>query len=229
MSGDDEILRGLYEHTLAGRPAEVRALTEAGLARGIAPLDLLFGGLLPALREVGRRFELREYFVPEMLVSAKALQGALALLRPLLAETAARPVGKIVMLTVKGDLHDIGKNLCTIMLEGAGFTVVDLGTNVPAEAVVAAVREHRPALLGFSAFLTTTMAMFKVNLDALSRAGLRDQVRVLVGGAPVNAEFARAVGADGYAPDANSTVRLALELLAETGHDVETAPERAVP
>jgi 5-methyltetrahydrofolate--homocysteine methyltransferase len=133
------------------------------------------------------------------------------------------------MLTVRGDLHDIGKNLCNIMLEGAGFTVVDLGTNVPAEAVVAAVREHRPALLGFSAFLTTTMAMFKVNLDALARAGLRDRVRVLVGGAPVNAEFARAVGADGYAPDANSTVRLALELLAETGHEVEAAPEGAVP
>jgi len=229
MSVDDEILRGLYEHTLRGHAAEVRALTEQGIARGIPPLDLLFRGLLPALQEVGRRFELREYFVPEMLVSAKALQGALALLRPLLAETGATPTGKIVMATVKGDLHDIGKNLCNIMLEGAGFTVVDLGTNVPAEAVVAAVREHRPPLVGFSAFLTTTMSMFKVNLDALARAGLRDQVRVLVGGAPVTPEFARAIGADGYAPDANSTVRLARQLLAEVRPEVETAPEGALP
>lgn len=178
--------------------------------------DLLFGSLLSALQEVGRRFETREYFVPEMLVAARAMQAGLAVLRPHLAGTGARPVGTIVMATVKGDLHDIGKNLCNIMLEGVGFTVIDLGTNVSAEAVVAAVRQYRPALVGLSAFLTTTMPMFKVNLDVLARADLRDQVKVLVGGAPVTSEYAEQIGADGYAPDANSTARLATRLVSES-------------
>jgi len=225
----DEIKRGLYDHTLAGRAREVKALTEEGIALGIPALDLLFGALMPALQEVGRRFESGEYFVPEMLVSAKAMQGGLALLRPLLAESDARGLGTVLMLTVKGDLHDIGKNLCGIMLEGAGFTVVDLGTNVSADRLVEAVRQHRPVIVGFSAFLTTTLAMFKTNLEALAREGLRDTVKVMVGGAPVSREYADQVGADGYAPDASATVRLAKGWLAARGGGVRDAGGAPAP
>lgn len=227
MSREDEIKQGLYEHTLVGHAKEVKALTEEGISLGMKPLDLLFGALIPSLQEVGRRFEVGDYFVPEMLVAAKAMQGALNLLRPLLAQTGAKPLGTIVILTVKGDLHDIGKNLCNIMLEGAGFTVVDLGTNVPAEKVVAAVQQHEPVLVGFSAFLTTTMPMFKVNMEALAAAGLRDKVKVLVGGAPVTQEYATKVGADGYAPDASATVRLAKRLMEEMGYDTTGGAEAA--
>ena len=219
MSREAEILRGLFEHTLGGDAPEVRALTEEGLRLGMAPLVLLDEGLLPALEEVGRRFERRDFFVPEMLVAAKAMLGALAVLRPLLSQTGAKPVATIVMATVRGDLHDIGKNLCNIMLDGAGFNVIDLGTNVSADAVVAAVREHEPPLVGLSAFLTTTMPMFKVTIDALGHAGLRDRVHVLVGGAPVTAEYAERIGADGYAPHANSLVRLAKQLVEGAGPD----------
>ncbi len=231
-SREEEIRRGLFEHTLAGHAPEVKALTEEGIARGMDPVDLLFGALMPALEEVGRRFERGEYFVPEMLVSAKAMQAGMVLLRPLLARTGAKPLGTVVMLTVRGDLHDIGKNLCNIMLEGSGFTVVDLGTNVSAEAMVAAVRQHRPPVVGFSAFLTTTMPMLKANLDALAREGLRDAVKVMVGGAPVTREYAEKIGADGYAPDANATVRLARRWIAELDHDggrAGEAPTAATP
>ncbi len=158
---------------------------------------------------MGRRFEIGEYFVPEMLIAAKAMHEALKLLRPLLAQTGAKPIGKVVIATVKGDLHDIGKNLCIMMLEGAGLEVVDLGVNTPPVKIVAAVRDRQPQIVGFSAFLTTTMPMFKVNLDALRQAGLRDQVKVIVGGAPVTQEYADRVGADGYGATASATVRLA--------------------
>ena len=127
-----------------GRAKEVKALTEEGIALGMEPLDMLFGALIPSLQEVGRRFEIGDYFVPEMLVSAKAMQGALNLLRPLMVQSGIKPMGTVMMLTVKGDLHDIGKNLCNIMLEGAGFTVVDLGVNVSTDKVVAAVKQHQP-------------------------------------------------------------------------------------
>lgn len=227
MSREDEIKQGLYEHTLVGHAKDVKALTEEGIALGMKPLDMLFGALIPSLQEVGRRFEVGDYFVPEMLVAAKAMQGALNLLRPLLAQTGAKPVGTVVMLTVKGDLHDIGKNLCNIMLEGAGFVVVDLGVNVPVDKVVTAIKQHQPPLVGFSAFLTTTMPMFKVNMEALAKEGLRDKVKVMVGGAPVTQEYADKVGADGYAPDASATVRLAKRLLAEAGHDVSESGEAA--
>lgn len=232
MSREEEIRRALFEHTLGGHAPEVKALTEEGIARGMDPVDLLFGGLMPALEEVGRRFERGDYFVPEMLVSAKAMQAGMAILRPLLARTGAKPLATVVMLTVRGDLHDIGKNLCNIMLEGAGFTVVDLGTNVPAEKMLAAVREHRPPIVGFSAFLTTTMPMLKANLDALAREGLRERVKVMVGGAPVTQEYAEKIGADGYAPDANATVRLARRWMEELGHEAsqaDGAPAAAAP
>jgi methanogenic corrinoid protein MtbC1 len=217
MLSREEILKGLYEHTIPGHAAQVKELTQAGIDLGLDPKEMLYGvngmGLIPALREVGARFERGEFFVPEMLIAARAMQGAMTLLRPLLAKQGTKPIGTVVMLTVKGDMHDIGKNLCDMMLEGAGFRVIDLGVNVPPEKLVAAVQEHNPQLVGFSAFLTTTMPMFKVNLQALAQAGLRDKVKVMVGGAPVTEEYARKVGADGYAPDASSTVRKAKELL----------------
>ncbi len=227
MSREAEILEGLYEHTMVGDAADVKALTQEGVALGMDPVTILFDGLIPSLQEVGRLFEIGEYFVPEMLVAARAMQGAMAILRPLMVDKGAKPLGKVVMLTVKGDVHDIGKNLCNIMLEGEGFEVVDLGVNVKPETIVAAVQAHRPQLLGFSAFLTTTMPFFKSNMAALTEAGLRDKVRIMVGGAPVTQEFADQMGADGYAKDASSCVRLAKRLMAEMGYEVD--PYQANP
>ena len=212
---NEEILQGLFDDTLVGNAPSVKALTEEGLAQGMDPETLLYDALIPSLEEVGARFERGDFFVPEMLIAARAMQGALDILRPLLAETGAKPIGTFVMGTVKGDVHDIGKNLVNIMLEGAGFTVWDLGVNVPPEKFVEQVAEHEPDIVGFSAFLTTTMPMFKANINALEKAGLRDKVIVMVGGAPVTQEYANVVGADGYAADASTAVRLAKELIAK--------------
>jgi methylmalonyl-CoA mutase cobalamin-binding domain/chain len=209
----DDILKGLYEQTLTGNAPAVLKLTHAGLAAGLAPETMLFDALIPSLEEVGARFERGDFFVPEMLIAGRAMAGALDVLRPLLAETGVESVGTFLMGTVKGDVHDIGKNLVNIMLEGAGFTVIDLGVQVAPEKFVEAVREHRPDIVGFSAFLTTTMPMFKANINALTKAGLRDEVIVMVGGAPVTQEYADAVGADGYAADASTAVKRAKELL----------------
>jgi methylmalonyl-CoA mutase cobalamin-binding domain/chain len=211
---DEEILRALYDETLVGNGPRVLELTEQGLDAGMAPETMLFEALIPSLEEVGARFERGDFFVPEMLIAGRAMAGALDRLRPLLAETGAQTVGTFLMSTVKGDVHDIGKNLVNIMLEGAGFHVIDLGVQVSPEKVVAAVQEHNPDIVGFSAFLTTTMPMFKANINALQKAGLRDQVIVMVGGAPVTQEYADAVGADGYAADASTAVRLAKQLIA---------------
>jgi len=208
-----EILQGLYDDTLVGNAPSVRELTEQGLAEGMDPETLLYDALIPSLEEVGARFERGDFFVPEMLIAARAMQGALDILRPLLAETGAKPIGTFVMGTVKGDVHDIGKNLVNIMLEGAGFTVFDLGVNVAPEKFVEQIQEHEPDIVGFSAFLTTTMPMFKANINAIEKAGLREKVIVMVGGAPVTKEYADAVGADGYAADASTAVRLAKELI----------------
>jgi corrinoid protein of di/trimethylamine methyltransferase len=209
----EEILTALYEDTLVGNAPAVKENVEKGLEDGLEPERMLFDALIPSLEEVGARFERGDYFVPEMLIAARAMQGALDILRPLLAETGARQVGTYVMGTVKGDVHDIGKNLVNIMLEGAGFTVHDLGVNVAPEKFVEQVQEHKPDIVGFSAFLTTTMPMFKANINALEKAGIRDQVIVMVGGAPVTQEYADAVGADGYAADASTAVRLAKDLI----------------
>jgi len=209
----DEILQGLYDNTLIGNAPEVKDLTNQGLAEGMDPESMLYDALIPSLEEVGARFERGDFFVPEMLIAARAMQGALDILRPLLAETGAKPIGTFVMGTVKGDVHDIGKNLVNIMLEGAGFTVHDLGVNVAPEKFVEEVQKHEPDIVGFSAFLTTTMPMFKANINALQKAGLRDRVIVMVGGAPVTKEYADAVGADGYAADASTAVRLAKALI----------------
>jgi len=205
----EEILQMLFEETLVGNAPAVKDGVNQGLEDGMEPERMLFEALIPSLEEVGARFERGDYFVPEMLIAARAMQGALDILRPLLADSDASRVGTFLMGTVKGDVHDIGKNLCNIMLEGAGFTVIDLGVNVPPEKFVAQIEEHNPDIVGFSAFLTTTMPMFKANINALEKAGLREKVIVMVGGAPVTQEYANAVGADGYSADASSAVKMA--------------------
>jgi 5-methyltetrahydrofolate--homocysteine methyltransferase len=173
---------------------------------------ILKDGLIKAMAEVGRLFEENEYFVPEMLVSARAMQSGLNLLKPLLAASGAEPAGRVVIGTVKGDLHDIGKNLVAMMLEGAGFEVIDLGTDVSPEKFVKAVVDNKASIIGMSALLTTTMPSMSNTIKALEEAGIRDQVKVMIGGAPVTDGFAKQVGADGYSPDASSAVRLAKSL-----------------
>ncbi len=209
----EEIMQGLYDNTLWGKAPPVVEFTKEGLELGLTPTEMLFQALIPALEEVGRRFEIGEFFVPEMLIAARAMQGAMNILKPLMVETGIPTIGKFVMLTVKGDMHDIGKNLCDIMLEGAGFNVIDLGVNVSPATIVKTVEEHQPELVGFSAFLTTTMPMFKTNIQALEEAGLRDKVKVMAGGAPVTPEYAEKSGADGYAKDASQIVRVAKKLI----------------
>ena len=211
----DELLKQLYDFTLVGNAPEVLSLTNQGIEMGLGPEMLLYEALIPSLEEVGARFERGDFFVPEMLIAGRAMAGALEVLRPLLAETGAESIGKIVMGTVKGDVHDIGKNLVNIMFEGAGFEVIDLGVQVSPEKFIDAIRQHQPDIVGFSAFLTTTMPMFKADINALQKAGMRDQVIVMVGGAPVTQEYADVVGADGYASDASAAVARAKELLAQ--------------
>ena len=215
MSGltPEEILQGLYDETLVGNGPRVLELTHEGLALQMEPQSLLFDALIPSLEEVGARFERGDFFVPEMLIAGRAMAGAMEVLRPLLAETGVETIGRFVMGTVQGDVHDIGKNLVNIMLEGAGFEVIDLGVQVSPEKFIEAINEHQPDIVGFSAFLTTTMPMFKANINALQKAGLRDEVIVMVGGAPVTQEYADVVGADGYASDASAAVVRAKELL----------------
>src|ERR1700723_4183262 len=211
----EELLSQLYDDTLVGNAPSVLELTNVGLEMGLAPETLLFEALIPSLEEVGARFERGDFFVPEMLIAGKAMAGALEILRPLLAETGAQTIGKIVMGTVKGDVHDIGKNLVNIMFEGAGFHVIDLGVQVAPEKLIEAIKEYKPDIVGFFAFLTTTMPMFKANSNALQKSGLRDQVIVMVGGAPVTQEYADVVGADRYAAGASAAVFGAKELLAK--------------
>ena len=220
------LLGQLYDQTLVGNKPAVLELTNAGLAMGLGPETLLYEALIPSLEEVGARFERGDFFVPEMLIAGKAMAGALEILRPLLAETGAQTIGTIVMGTVKGDVHDIGKNLVNIMFEGAGFQVIDLGVQVAPEKFIEAIKEHKPDIVGFSAFLTTTMPMFKANINALQKSGLRDQVIVMVGGAPVTQEYADVVGADGYAADASAAVVRAKELLAQRRATDERLRER---
>ena len=211
---EQDILQALYDETLVGNAPRVLELTNEALELHMEPQSLLFDALIPSLEEVGARFERGDFFVPEMLIAGRAMAGAMAVLRPLLAETGVQTIGKFLMGTVKGDVHDIGKNLVNIMLEGAGFNVIDLGVQVAPEKFADAIVEHKPDIVGFSAFLTTTMPMFKANLNVLQKAGLRDSVIVMVGGAPVTQEYADAVGADAYAADASATVKKAKDLIA---------------
>src|SRR6201986_365311 len=208
----EEILQLLYDETLVGNAPTVRQGVEDGLTQGLEPERMLYDALIPSLEEVGARFERGDFFVPEMLIAARAMPGALDILRPLLAETGAQTIGTYVMGTVKGDVHDLGKNLVNIMLEGAGFPAYALGVKVGPERFVEQIVEHKPDIVGFSAFLTMTMPMFKANINALEKAGIRDDVIVMVGGAPVTQEYADKVGADGYSADASAAVRLAKDL-----------------
>ncbi len=210
----DEILKALYDETMVGNAPAVLELTKKGLDEGLTPSQLLFDSLIPSLEEVGARFERGDWFVPEMLIAGRAMAGALEVLRPLLAQTGAETVGTFLMGTVKGDVHDIGKNLVNIMLEGAGFQVIDIGVQAAPEKFIAGIEEHNPDIVGMSAFLTTTMPMFKANINAIEKAGLRDKVIIMVGGAPVTQEYADVCGADGYAADAATAVRRAKELIA---------------
>jgi 5-methyltetrahydrofolate--homocysteine methyltransferase len=206
-------LETIYNAVLEGDAAGTKAGVNAALAAGIAPETVLKEGLIAAMGEVGRLFEENEYFVPEMLVSARAMQGGLAILKPQLAAGGTTPAGKVVVGTVKGDLHDIGKNLVAMMLEGAGFEIVDLGTDVSPDKFVGAVIAHKPQAIAMSALLTTTMPSMSNTIKALQEAGVREQVKVMIGGAPVTDGFAKQIGADGYSPDASSAVRLAKSLV----------------
>lgn len=205
-------IEAIYNAVLDGNAPAAKAGVEKALAAGIAPDVILKEGLIGAMGEVGRLFEENEYFVPEMLVSARAMQNGLALIKPYLAESGAKPTGKVIVGTVKGDLHDIGKNLVAMMLEGAGFEVIDMGTDVTPEKFVKGALEHKPQVVGMSALLTTTMPSMGTTVKALVEAGIRDQVKVMIGGAPVTDAFAKQIGADGYAPDASSAVRMAKSL-----------------
>ena len=198
-----------------GLKAEVEAATRIFLGRGWTPERVLNDALVEGMRIVGIDFRDGILFVPEVLLSANAMKGGMEILRPLLAETGVEPIGKIVIGTVKGDIHDIGKNLVSMMLEGAGFEVIDIGINNAVEKYLDALEKHRPDFLGMSALLTTTMPYMKVVIDTLKEKNLRDKYIVLVGGAPLNEEFGKAVGADAYCRDAAIAVETAKRLLAE--------------
>jgi len=209
----DKILETIYNNILDGDQHAAAQNVQAALDAGHAPDDILKNGLVAAMGEVGRRFECGEYFVPEMLIAARAMQNGLKLLKPRLVQSGVAAIGKVMIGTVAGDLHDIGKNLVGMMLEGAGFEVVDLGADVKPEAFVAAVREHKPDIIGLSALLTTTMPNMIFTIQALEEAGLRKQVKVMIGGAPVTEEYTKKIGADGFAYDASLAVKTARSLM----------------
>ena len=204
----------LYDAILNGNaPAAAEAARKA-LESGTAAIELVQGHMVPAMDEVGRRFECEDYFVPELLLAARAMKAALALIRPLLASSGAQPTGRVVIGTVKGDLHDIGKNIVASMLEGGGFEITDLGADVAPEKFVDAVRANHANLVCLSALLTVTMPSMKTTIEALSAAGLRGQAKIMVGGAPVTQRYADEIGADGYGENAAVAVALARKLAA---------------
>ena len=203
----------LYAAVLNGDANTAKATTETALAAGVDPLKLVQEYMMPAMAEVGRRFESNEYFVPELLLAARAMKGALVLIRPLLIASGAQPVARVVLGTVKGDLHDIGKNLVAAMLEGGGYEVIDLGVNVTPEQFIAAVQERGASIVAMSALLTTTMPSMKTTVEAIKLAGIRDQVKILVGGAPVTQKYADEIGADGYSENAAGIVAVAKKSL----------------
>jgi 5-methyltetrahydrofolate--homocysteine methyltransferase len=207
------LLQSVYDEVINGNRSAVEAGVRAAMDAKQPVSDILSQALIAAMREVGERFERQDFYVPEMLVAARAMQAGLTLLKPHLVQAGVPAAGKIVLGTVKGDLHDIGKSLVGMMLEGAGFEVIDLGTDVGPEKFGEAVRTHQPQLVGMSALLTTTMQNMKATLEALEDMGVRSTVKVMVGGAPLTDTFAKEIGADGYAPDASRAVTLAKSLL----------------
>jgi 5-methyltetrahydrofolate--homocysteine methyltransferase len=207
-----DMVQKIGEKLYGGDIEAVAGLVQDALDTGMAPGDVLKQALLGGMDVVGKDFKAGVLFVPEVMFSARAMQAGMDVLRPLLADSDLAGSGKCVLGTVKGDLHDIGKNLVRMMLDGGGFEAIDLGVDLDPSAFVEAVREHKPDVVGMSALLTTTMAQMKVTIDALEEAGLRDSVKIMIGGAPVTAAFAEQIGADGYAPDAASAVDVAWEL-----------------
>jgi corrinoid protein of di/trimethylamine methyltransferase len=202
-------LKELYEAVVRGDARSSHAITQEALASGTDPLVLVNEYMVPAMDEVGRRFECSEYFVPELLISARAMKAALDLIRPLLTARGDEPVGRVAIGTVKGDLHDIGKNLVASLLEGGGFEVIDLGVNVSPEKFIASVKEKNANIIAMSALLTTTMPSMKTTIEALKQAGVREKVKVLIGGAPITQKYAEEIGADGYSESAVGAVALA--------------------
>ena len=207
------VLENLKENVIAGDESKVMEYTQKALDEGVDLEKILNDGFIPAMDVVGRKFQANEIYVPEMLISAKAMKAGMKILEPLLTKAGIEPIGKVVIGTVKGDLHDIGKNLVAMMLEGAGFEVIDAGVDVSAQKFVDLIRENNANILGLSALLTTTMVEMKNVIDTFEENGLRDSVKIIVGGAPVNADYAKEIGADGYSHDAASTADLAKELI----------------
>lgn len=209
----EQVLQNLFEAVLEGNFEGVKANVQSALDAELDPNTILNDGMIAAMREVGVRFEAGEYYVPEMLIAARAMQSGMAILKPHLQQEEKKSSGRVVMGTVKGDLHDIGKNLVGLMLEGAGYEIIDLGVDVPAEDFVKKAMELKPDVIGMSALLTTTMPSMKTTLDALDAAGLRRDIKVIVGGAPVTETYAQQIEADGFALDASRAVNLVNDLL----------------
>ena len=207
-------LKGLAQAIISGNAPQARELTQAAIGENMNPKQILDDGLVAGMSEVGRRFKANEFYVPEVLIAARAMKGSMALLRPLLAEAGAEPAGRVAIGTVRGDLHDIGKNLVSMMMEGAGFELTDLGVDVAPEKFVDTIKSNRVDVIAMSALLTTTMPAMKDTIEALQAAGVRDKVKIMIGGAPVTQSYADEIGADGYAPDAASAVDTAKELIA---------------
>jgi 5-methyltetrahydrofolate--homocysteine methyltransferase len=206
-------LQAIAENLINGNAPAVAQGVQAALDEGVAAGEILNGALVPAMDEVGYRFKNNIFYVPEVLIAARAMHAGMDLLKPLLADSEVPTAGKVVLGTVKGDLHDIGKNLVAMMLEGGGFEVIDLGVDASPDKFVTAIRDEQPQVVGMSALLTTTMVNMRSIIDALAEAGVRDQVRIMIGGAPVTQRYADEIGADGYAPDAASAVDLARSLV----------------
>ena len=203
----------LYNAILTGNAKKAEEVTKAAIAAKTDPSALVQKYMIPAMDEVGRRFECNEYFVPELLIAARAMKTALELITPHLVASGAEPMGRVVIGTVQGDLHDIGKNLVASMLEGGGFQVIDLGVDVPAEKFVEAAKEKDGTILALSALLTTTMTMMKNVIDALQKAGVRSKVKVMIGGAPITQQYANEIGADGFSDNASAAVAVARKLV----------------
>jgi corrinoid protein of di/trimethylamine methyltransferase len=206
-------LNQLTDAILKGDAKSAVAVTREALAAGNDPVELVTKHMIPAMDEVGRRFECQEYFVPELLLSARAMKGALEIIRPLLIQKGVTPAGRVVIGTVKGDLHDIGKNLVASMLEGSGFEVIDLGTDVAPAKFVAEAQAKRADLVALSALLTTTMPAMRVTVEEFQKAGIRDRIKIIIGGAPVTQQYADQIGADGYSDNANGAVALARRMM----------------
>ena len=210
----EELFEKMAEVLIAGKEAEVKSLTQEALDKGAAARDILDKGLLAGMDVVGQRFKAGDMFIPEVLLCARCMHGAMDILKPLLSEADAAGMGTYLIGTVEGDLHDIGKNLVFMMLQGAGFQVIDLGTNITAQQFVDAVKEHQPDILGMSALLTTTMPRMEETIQALKEAGVRDGVKIMAGGAPVTQDFVEKIGGDAYGANAASATDKAKELVA---------------